>query len=1171
MPRNLPDELANAAALRRRWRVTEALIICARVLILALGGCVAIDALVRFPTPLRWAMLGGLLWCGVWLWRKRVAPALRSSESVVKLALLLERVIPGGTGRIASGVEFSLVKATPTNTFALSVANTACELTPSTAVASLIESRPARREGAQLLGVAAIWATFALLSPNLAVTGLTRICAPWADADWPARTNVRSKTFVTHHPKRTTLALKADLFRGDPTSEPVWVKMRTRDDGVAGPWESFPMVHQGETLFERLVDPAADAVEFQFLTRDMETPPQVIELVEAPRVVSVVATITPPTYSSASKEVFELGRATGGRGRVPKPVLEGAVVEVLVKTDPTLPLPTTGSAEYQTWVERTLLWSGMPKGVLGPPQTLTLRDGGEGWSVAWVADTSRTITMRITDAHGVSSVDESSVIVDVVRDAAAEATILQPLRDETVLETAVVSIKGEARDDVGVAWTLLRASRGKEWTQELSRVEGGGVMEVIVEADFDLAQAKASPGDVFELTCEALDEFTGAGTQRPPTISQPRRLRVLTRVEFDEETRNALAAVRQSSLMVDERQKSLIDMGDAPRKQLRAQAEIGERLESLKTATESLQSRMDRNRIDDPALRSLLSAAADILSEARAQSDEARDSLQRGADASENTESQQKEIADAKDSQENVHSELEDLAALLDRDKDVWAATKALERVAEAITRADDERNKAGLKTIGRTQEELDEEEKASLESAAQAAQQAAQAAEEVVEEMEDVAKADPERAADLKAATDRAARESLTARMEQAEQATRENRLDEARQASASAMKTVKQMMEDLAEDEKSRTETLRRRLASLAEALEGLVREAASAEASGLDLVAADGDRVADTAKALGREAANLSLSATGIAEEGRAVGPEAQRVVRLVERGAETEGGAAAALLVVPPSVKAGHEALARSTVLFKEALEAAQTQEKRAEEAEKQERARELARAYQALCERQESVVTASNALVSNNPDRRALVEARRLAVSEEEIRVAIGAVADGSEDVRNSPTFMEATSIAMEAASGAISDLKGGPPTEATLDLEREVLTTLRGLAQALEQASKKRDDPFSDPQTESGGGGGGGGSQEEPLIPPIAELKVLRAMQSSVYEKTKRLAESGGSPIALESLAKRQEGIARLAEQLRDAVEKRQEQKAQKNEEDESVPIIVPPDEGEQP
>ena len=774
--------------------------------------------------------------------------------------------------------------------------------------------------------------------------------------------------------------------------------------------------------------------------------------------------------------------------------------------------------------------------------------------------------MRITDEHEVSSVDDNNVIVDVVRDTATEATILEPTRDETVLETAVISLKGEARDDVGVAWVLI-ASRGKEWSHELSRMEGGGAKEVIVAAEFDLAEAKASPGDVFELTCEATDKFTVAGTPRSPTVSQPRRLRVLTRGEFDKETRNALAAVRQSAMMVDERQKALIDRGEAPGKQLRSQAEIGERLESLKVATDSLQDRMERNRIDDPALRSLLSAAIDILSEAKSQSDEARDSLQRGAEAKESSESQQQEMAKAKDSQESVHSELNDLAALLNRDKDVWAATKALERVVEAITRADEERNKAGAKTIGRTQEELGEEERAALDQAAQVAQQAAQAATEVVEEMEEVAKADPERAADLKEAADRAARESLTARMEQAEQATRENLLDEARQASASAMKTVKQMMDDLAEDEKSRTETLRRRLASLSETLEGLVREAESAEAGGLDLITAEGDMVADAASALGREAANLSLAATGIAEDGRGVGPEAQRVVRLIERGAETEGGAAASLLAAPPAVKAGHESLARSTVLFKEALEAARAQEKRAEQAEKQERARELARAYQALCERQEGVVTASNALVSNNPDRRALVEARRLAVSEEEIRAAIGLVAEGSEDVRNSPTFMEATAIAMEAAAGAAADLKGGPPTEETLDLEREVLTTLRGLTQALEQASKKRDDPFSDPQSgAASGGGGGGGSQEEPLIPPIAELKVLRAMQASVYERTRRIAESGGSSVAIEALAKRQESIANLAEQLRDAVEKRQEEK-----EAGVVPIIVPPEEEEQP
>ena len=1176
MPRSLPTEFARVAILRRRWRLAEATIVFARVLVLAITAGVVVDALLRFPTAIRWVMLGALAWLAVWIYRKHVAGAIRRRESTVQLALTLEREIPQGAGRIASGTEFADTVSLKASPFAKDVTAEAERIVSSSAIRALVDGRGARREGSQLLLVMGVWTVFAILSPNLAATGLLRICAPWTYAEWPARTSVRSTTFVTHHPRRTSFTLKADLYRGDPTEEPVWVRVRTtRGDDVTD-WELLPMMHQGETRFERLIDPTADAVEFLFLTRDMETLTQRVAFVDAPEVLRVEVSITPPSFAiSGQPESFDLGRATESRGKVPVPVLEGSLIEVVVTTAPPLPIPNSGSPERTLWEEQTFLWSGMPKGATPSPPSLTAsanRRTQLSWKLSWTADVTRTLSLRLTDEHGVRNVDDSSVSIDVVKDAAPEATMLEPSADETVLPTAIISLRAEARDDVGIQEVFLEAARGTEWSRRLASVDGTGRKQVELSAMFDLGEAKASPGDVFEVTCVAADlQPDTVDAKRPPTQSLPRRLRVLNLAEFDEETRKALAALRQGAIRVDERQRAMMERADAAAAQLRPQSEIGERLASLREGVDALERRAQRNRVDDEAMRSLLNAAADILDEAHAKSDDARNDLQEAASSGEDTSAQREAAASAQQSQEALRSELKDLAALLDRDKDSWAATKSLERVAEAIANADKERSKAGAKTIGRPRQELSDTEGAALDKAAELADEAARTAEEVVDELKErgeaVAKNDPARAANLKEAAKRGEQESLSARMEEAEQATRENRLDDARQASAAAMQTVEQMIDDLADDEKSRTETLRRRLSTLAQAIEELVREAESVEGVGLALVGAGDAEAAAGAPGAGKEAASVALNATGIADEGRGAGPESQRVVRLVERGAESEGRAATAFLATPAEVAAGHGALVRSTELFKEALAAAREQERRTEEREKQERARELARAYRALSDRQEGVLTASTAVVGAEPDRRTLVEARRLAIAQEEIRAEIGAIADGSEDVRNSPTFMEATALAMDSAASAVSELKDGSPKESTVELEREVLATLRGLALALDQAAKKGDDPFSDPQeSPAGGGGGGGGGQQEPLIAPLAELKVLRALQASIYERTKRVELAGANPTQLEGLAKRQESIARIADQLRQTVERRmQEREAQE------APVIIRPDEPDAP
>ncbi|MSR29483.1 MAG: hypothetical protein EXS03_07925 [Phycisphaerales bacterium] len=1155
----------------RRLRIVEAVVVAVRVAVLGLSACIVLDGLIRFPEAIRWVMFAGMCWLCAWLWRRWIAPALARHDTTVALALSLERSTPAAQGRLASGIEFASDPSMRTHPLASAVATQATQIVSASAIAGLVTTRTAKREATALALVLAVWVVYSVITPHLATIGLLRIGAPWVVAEWPARTSVRSTTFATHHPRQTSLPLKADLYRGDPATEPVWVRLRNSKDGQTGPWEETPMIHQGETRFERLMDPTADSVEFLFLTRDMATSRQTITFVDAPEVTGVRASITPPPYASShTPESFDLGKATHGRGRIPVPVLEGSMVELSLATSPHLGIPALGSAELSQWLEQTFAWSGTPTAAGGQPPTLTasVRDGV--WIVSWVADLSRSMAIRLVDPHGVHNVDDIKVTIDVVADGAPEATMIEPSSDETVLPSAQIQLRAEGRDDVGLDEFHIEATRGSDWKKELVRVGAGGQPKVEESVELNLALAGASPGDVFEITCVASDRFSAAGVTHEPTRSSPRRIRILNQAQFDEETRNALAAIRQGAIRIDDRERALMERADAPAAQLRPQSEISERIEALRKSVGALEGRAERNHVDDDAMRSLLSAASDILDEAGARSAIARNALQEAADvqASAGDATQDMAMEAARAAQMDVRSELDDLAALLDRDKEAFAATRSLERVGDAITRADDERTRAAARTIGRARQDLTDDEAAALDRAAETTQQAAHTAQDTLEQLRDraaeVARVDPERAAILKQAADRGEREALSPRIEQAEQATRENRLDDARQASSAAMETVKKMIKDLADDEKSKTQALKRRLAGIAEAIEALVREAESVEGLGLSLLTADGTEVAIAAPGVGTQAARVSRNASGVADEARAAGPQAQRVVRLVERGAEAEGRAAAAFLTSPAKVEPGHEALVRSTGLLREALSAAREQERRTEEIERQERQRELAEKYKTLCDRQEGVVIASIALVDAGSDRRTLVEARRLGVSEEEIRSEIGAIADGSEDVKKSPTFMEASSLAMDAAGLAATDLRGGPPTEGTIEMEREVLETLRGLASALSQASRKKDDPFSDPDSGgrgSQGAGGGGGGQEEPLIPPLAELKVLRSLQQTIYDRTKRVAAGSTPAGALEALATRQDSVARLADALRETVERQMRGRAGQD-----VPVIIKPD-----
>ena len=1169
--RNLPQEFDRLGQRLRTIGIAEMSIVVGRTLVMALSVCIALDALVRFPSFMRTAELIGLAAFGVWLARRRLLPAFDPPKSRVRLALEVERSHPQAQGRLASGVEFASDRALSASPFARRVERAAGDLVTPSAIAGILKTTQLKREVGALAIILALWVGFAVASPSLATTGLRRIITPWAAVEWPARTGVRSTTFVTHHPKQTALALKADLFHGDPEVDPVWIRLREIDGGVPGPWEKMPLIHQGETRFERLFDPQQEAIEFQFLTQDVETSFQRIDFVDAPALESLIATIIPPKYTATLQpETYDLKGGTHNQGRIAQPVLQGSSVVLEMKPTKRIVVPQTDVARAD-WIRSTFLWKSQMRedAAVEPQFGFTVADGV--WRMSWVADRSRTLSVQLKDEYGVQNVEEIECTVDVVPDRPPEALVVEPSVDETVLPTAKLFIRGSGRDDVGLERITLEATRSPDWKREIAEVDPDGARDAVASGLLDLTTALAQPGEVFEVVLVAQDALVTGEGQARVTRSTPRKFRVLTVAQFDEETRNALTAIRQGSIRTNERQKNLIDRDEAPAAQVRHQTEISERLTTIQRMMGSLQDRLDRNQVFDDAMQSLIDAAADILQAAHTQSESARDNLQAAAQAKSehqgDPKSEQQQL-DARKAQSEVREELNDLAELLNRDKDAWVAVRALERVAEAITQSDLDRAKASEGTIGMERDELSAEESAKIEHAAQSAKDAAQFARDALEELksraEAVQKDDPARAANLLEAVQRGGSESLSAHLDQAEQATRQNQMDQAQQASASAMKTVTQMIEDLADDEQARTERLRRRLASLAEALEQLLREAESTEDLGLALLTADGEIVTKSAPGLSQQAGRLSLNASGVADEGRAADPSTQRVVRLVDRGAEAEGRAAGAFAKVNPEVALGHENLVRGSALFREALEAVREQEQRQAEQERRARARELAEAYRALVDQQEGILTATQAIVASQENRRALVESRRLGVSQEVIRKEISRIHSGSEDVQKSPTFCEATALALDAAARAAEELRTGSPTASTIEFEREVLETLRGLAGALAESAKKKDDPFDDPVESAGGGGGagGGGQPEEPLIPPLAELKVLRSLQQRIYERTKKADGVNPPSDTLSTLAQRQDAIAKIAETLRQEVERQMRER-----ENQSAPRIVPPGE----
>jgi len=1159
---------------------------------------IVIDLLLRLPGPLRAVLLA--VWIGAvgWTVWRRIRPAWRLRVTPVSVALRVEDRLPSMRGRIASALEFASSREAAgghaMSPFEAAVVQQVSPHVGERDVMQVVDARPCRRRVVRLAAMCMAAIAIAVAAPSMSSVGMQRLFMPWTAAEWPARTGIESRTDVRHHPRGASLPLRAELTRGDPGRERVWVRIRRMgSSGLFGAWEESLAVRQSGSRFERVVEPGSRTIEFQFRTSDVSTPVQRVDIVEPPAVASARATVTPPEYARTAVPPREqdLGDATGTRGRIAEPAIEGSRITVSM-TPSRAAAPPDADADpgaFESWVASTFSMKGQD----GVPD-VTVRSADDGtpvWEISWdaVRDASLAVTLR--DADGVANVEPIAIDVSVVADRPPEVVVTDPASDETVLPTAVVPVRVEARDDLAVGALRAEVVRGDAVTPVATAVPAAlGQRQARADGAVDVASTGAVPGDVLELYAVASDiRMAGLGAEGVRSV--PRRLRVISGSQFDEEMRAALASLRQSAIRSDERQRALMEREDDPGELVRPQGELSERLAGLERTVAGLRSRLTRNRADDDALRSVLDAAEDLVAEAAARSNEARESLQGAAESEQsaqdaersgNTEGAQRARgaaerarAQAGAAQEAVRAELEDLATLLDRDRDAWAASRQLQKVTESLAKADAARRAAGARTAGRTRDELSAADAAELDRAAQAAEEAARAAREAMEALaeraERVKTADPARAEALREAVRKGEQGSLEARTEQAAQSTRENRMDEAGRASAQAAETVQQMMGELADDERTRTQTLRRRLASMLESLEGLLTRAESAQRSA-DALAPD----APAADAEAREAGTLNQQALAVADEGRAGGPSLQRIVRTVERGAESAGRGATSLRRAPPAVADGAGALARATALFREARDLARTEERRNEARDRERRVRALAEAYRALADRQEGVVVAVSALVQSDGnaarDRRRIMEARRAGVEQESVRADARAIAEGNEDVRASEVLMNSTEALSDAASRAAADLRDGSARAQTVAECADVLQILRGLAAALAEQAAARN-PFEDAQAQGGeqaGGGGGGGEGEdnEPVVPPVAELKVLRAVQQGLAERT-RAVGSGALPAdMLETVARRQADIAALADKVREEVEKRMQEQRQR-----AGPSVVPapddaPDDG---
>lgn len=1111
----------------------------------AVGVCacaIALDWLFRFPA---WFRAIGLL-VGLVAFASSAArlllPAWRFRPTPTDLALRVERTAPALRGRLASGVEFALSDAGRESPLARrAMVDLAERLAGESLLSWLAPRRSLAELSTALLTLLAVGVGAAAL-PGHAAIGASRILLPFAGAEWPARTAVESLLAGrAFHPKGEPLLLQARLSKGDADSERVSAEVQvTRDDGTVLD-DTVVLTRQPDGRYERVLDgdPAAATVAIRFRSADAASEQETITFVPPPRVVTARISVEPPAYAradGAEAAWTDLGDGTDERSSLREPALAGSTATLAIELNESLGTDASGLAR------RMVRLASASGEALAEPELAIDATDPRRWTLRWPVAGGATLGLALEDEHGIGNAEEIAFRVEAVEDRPPACAVIAPVADESVLPTALVPVQIEGRDDVGLTrFGLLvtrragdtSASKGEKdepFGDSVTEASGTAVRR---DESLDLASLSVQAGDILVLNAAAEDGFLVDGRRHDRVLSAPRSIRIISETELGKQVRAQLSAIRRAAIRLDEQQGEMLaatQNGRFDPALERGQAQLSERIRTAGESLAELEARVGRNRLDDEELRSTLDQAKDLLETAGRASGRASESMQvrREASLRRNDDEAERASKEVEDAQEDVRAELEDLVKLLDRDEDSWAMGRAIDKLREELAAIGERTAETGKRTVGQRSEELSAEDRAALEDLAKRQREAAQESQELLDELrkraESIDRSDKARADAMRDAARSGEERRLQRNIEQAAEETQRNRIEQARGSQQQAMDALDQMRRGLEDVRRARTEELRRALESLEQSIDRLIKVsedelialARAIEGGAAGPADQAAERIAERARAM----AKLAQNTQAVASEARAAGSEANGVARLLDRAADSQGGAVGFLRATPANVADARQAEERGLAFLKEAR--GQTRETRdqMERREAQRKRQEILAAYRRLHERQVVVRDGTAAIRPQDPtaklDRRALIESRRLAIQQGEIRGEIDGMIEAHPDLAKSTAFRQAHELLGGLASEASDRLGRADVSEETTSVQGMILDTLTQLIEAVDDEVKQADEDerFRTPESQTNGGqqGSGGGQQgEQPSIPPVTELKLLRGLQVQVLERTRRL------------------------------------------------------------
>ncbi len=1169
MSAEIVEPLQTVRTTMRRTAIVRGAALVVAVLIALLVGVGTLDWAIHFnqgPARLCFgvtiaiAIVAAIVW---WI----VLPAI-TQLSDFQIAKRIEGAYPEFAGRISNSVEFIENASDGSVELQERAINRASGHMRDLEPDQVVDRNPLRMAVSLALFAIAIIITLFSIRPVEAKIAVSRLVYPYRSIPWPRTTDLRilDESGVTLPDEVAITVVRGDFrellvenTRGQlPLDASIEYRLGTRGKSRFETLQpvSLDVEVQGE-VGRVVLSPTKSPIYVRAIGGDHASPWYRMDVVAPPAITELKITLTSPEYLNAEPTTL-----------IDAPTSLDALVGSTVRVEATASKPIqSASVSLQ---DRVVQADVTDDGYRLQCEFTLRKEGVFNW---W---------FELTDIAGVTDPRPTRYELRVVRDTPPDVFVEQPSSDIQVTATAQVPVRAIATDDNRVESLVLETRRlGTDDNQNAepiilaelpvgsSQAEPNSSVdrpteESQVESVWNLSQYDTRPGDRFVLSATASDAFDVDG-QTHVVISDERTVVVVTadekarelarlQTEILGELNRAVESQTRSrdtiaELRIQQREANVLrraDLDSLKRTEIdqhRIASSLFDNADGLRERVQALADEMDANNIDATESRSQLTAVLGELDhvrdsvvtplkvhlsnvrkdveEAIAESDTETAEVPEAATTLADIEGLQTEIVDSLSSvltqtkawqkQVNLQSSLGEVASR--QDELTRETTKLADLNLNATADADRKQLAADSARIARRQERLGGELSDLLDDLKNAAGE--------------LDASDPALTERLRRANELAEQRSPSMKMQEAATELSAGRVTAASRLQADAAKAVRDLNETLAEPVDRPQENVLRDLTGIEQELRTLADEQRRL---------AERMRAADNAE-LPTLAESQSAMRARTDRQRRSLARSSARRASAAAEGAVEAMQAAEQSLSANEPEGAAERAEEAATALDRAAQETqlrrAQVQRQAAMQAldDAVTRSHDLIKAQQRILERTEEF---EKQLTETGRRTRRQSRAVLLLGNEQgELATQVEALRDQLVETTLLPLLLDSASERMRAAEQLLSQRLTGSDT---ITAQRASLRDLLALVDSLDQPRAEKTgeaNQRNDEQVEQDAG-----DESGELVPPLVRLKLIRALQQGIAERTQQLVDSESSDAEREQLARRQDAVAKLAAEL---------------------------------